>query len=126
MPDPNLWVIEPPEVLSFDALVIKFDRPFDHQLLQSGITVLDDSGQLIQGTVLIVDNEMTWRFEPDNKWSVESIQIAIDAHLEDVAGNNFRELLDHSVESEVKGFDVKRYNIKLRKDGHTKSHTKSQ
>ena len=33
LPDPNAWTIEPPSILSRDPILIKFDRPFDHQLL---------------------------------------------------------------------------------------------
>ena len=100
LPDPALWKILSPAHLSHDPLLIEFDRPFDHALLHSSIWVTDDSGRAITGKISIENQERTWRFNRNGRWNNARIQIAIKNQLEDVAGNNFVELLDHSVAAE--------------------------
>lgn len=97
LPDPAQWKIALPNNLTGDPLVIEFERPYDHELLLSGISVLDDNGKPVVGEVTIENNEHTWRFDPHDTWRHSRIQIAINTQLEDVAGNNFIELLDHAV-----------------------------
>jgi len=100
-PDVNLWSMKLPRSSTSDQLVIEFDRSFDYELLQSGIVVLDEDGQIIPGTVTIEQGESNWRFTPNELWKSKQVQIVIDSRLEDVAGNNFRELLDHSANTEM-------------------------
>lgn len=114
LPDTNSWAIVPPEVLTREPLLIEFDRPFDYQLVESSITVLDKAGQLIPGAVSIERHEKTWRFEPQNVWKEKLIQIVVDARLEDVAGNNFKDLLDHSVKTETKSIDQQVFTVELK------------
>lgn len=99
LPDPNLWTIVAPKKRSNDPLVVEFDRPFDHALLQNRMSVLDEGGRPISGAVSIENQETTWRFEPKGAWRHSQIQIVIDTELEDVAGNNFIDLLDHSLDT---------------------------
>ena len=99
LPSTALWSIAPPRAQSVDALVIEFDRQFDHQLSQSSIRILDTNGRFIPGKVSVENYEKTWRFEPQSKWRNEKVLIVVDARFEDIAGNNFRDLLDHSVGS---------------------------
>ena len=115
LPDAKLWTVQSPEIKTLNPLVIKFDRPFDHQLAQGGIKVLDEDGNLIVGSVSIEDNEKTWRFQPENEWKGTSIQLVVDARLEDVAGNNFKDLLDHSVNTDVKSIIQIRFEVELNK-----------
>ncbi len=100
LPDVDLWQIEPPMRGTQTPLVIYFDRPFDFQQVPSAILVRDSNGQPISGTVSLENHERVWRFEPDAAWSTSLIHIEIDPQLEDVAGNNFRELLDHALGTE--------------------------
>lgn len=101
LPDPDRWTIKPPRISTRDPLVIEFDRSFDHELLKSGITVLDNVGRPIQGAISISTQEKTWRFSRIGEWKYSQVHIVVDTQLEDVAGNNLIELLDHSVGSEV-------------------------
>ena len=114
LPDVKLWTVQSPETKTSNPLVIKFDRPFDHQLVQSAIKVLDDAENIIAGTVSIEDNETTWRFQPKSEWSGASLQLVVDARLEDVAGNNFKDLLDHSVKTELKSYNEIRFSVDLK------------
>ena len=62
----------------------------------------------------IVENEKTWRFHPEKKWNSNSIELLIDANLEDVAGNNFKDLLDHSIETKIKKVNTIKYTVELK------------
>ena len=101
IPDPENWTIVSPKYMSSEPLLIEFDRPFDSELLLSGITVLDENGQAIAGVISLEKNERAWRFDRKGLWQNSQIQIAVDPLLEDVAGNNFFELLDHSLGAPV-------------------------
>lgn len=96
LPDTKHWQIQPIRGRTHDPLLIEFDRPFDHQSAQHSITVHDEHGQLIEGEVSVLNNEKTWRFSPYQRWKNRQIKIYVDPRLEDVAGNNFIDLLDHS------------------------------
>ncbi len=113
LPDTELWQFLRPAVSTRDPLVISFDRPFDHQLAQSAITVLDADGNVVAGTVSVENHEKNWRFTPDAPWQTMAIRIVVDARFEDVAGNNFRELLDHSAETKVADIDQKTVHLNL-------------
>ena len=101
LPDPALWSITPPAQLTRDPLIIEFDRPFDHELIQHAISVFDRSGKPIPGMISVENQETLWRFDRKGVWGDSPITLVIDAQLEDVAGNNLTELLDHPVGSDV-------------------------
>lgn len=102
LPDVDQWVITAPALGTYSALEIKFDRPFDHQLLHTDIKVVSESGSIIPGEIVVSSQETEWRFQPNKSWVSERITVVVDSELEDVAGNNFRDLLDHSIETETK------------------------
>ena len=102
LPNSENWEITAPAIRTKDTLEIQFDRPFDHQLLHKDIKVFSAAGEEIQGEVLIRNHETEWHFRPNEAWVNERIHIVVDSELEDVAGNNFRDLLDHSIETETR------------------------
>lgn len=97
LPNTALWQITAPRQGTKDALTIGFDRPFDHVLAPDSITIANDQGQSIAGTVKVTRQETHWRFLPDKPWTGNRITLVVDPRLEDVAGNNFRDLLDHDL-----------------------------
>ncbi len=101
LPNSGNWIITAPAIRSKDTLTIKFDRPFDHQLLHKDIKVVSIAGEKIKGKSLIGHHETEWHFKPNEAWMDEQIYIVVDGELEDVAGNNFQDLLDHSVTTET-------------------------
>lgn len=105
LPDTDLWHVTQPAALTRDPLMIAFDRPFDHQLAQASIRVFGPDGQVLPGATTLTDFERTWCFTPDDPWPPDTIQIIVDARLEDVAGNNFRDLMDHAVEVTPRDID---------------------
>ena len=94
-PDAALWRSNSPCKGTNEPLEINFDRPFDRHLLTSKLRVIDNSGHRIEGDIEVRDSEKTWRFIPNQLWSGTELQLAADIALEDVAGNNFVDLLDH-------------------------------
>ena len=113
LPDTNLWQFQRPRIATRDPLVIEFDRPFDLLLAQTAITVLDQEEQVVPGTVSVENFERRWRFQPEKVWTTETVLIVVDARLEDVAGNNLRELLDRYVDADVGSIDQKTIALDL-------------
>ncbi len=101
LPNPEQWDVSSPGMITREPLVITFDRPFDQLGLATAITLLDSDGRIIDGQVQIERNQTQWRFEPRNPWTGGHIEVVVDAQLEDVAGNNFRDLLDHALGTEA-------------------------
>ena len=102
LPNIDQWDITVPGWRTQDVIAIRFDRPFDYELLLKDIRVLSEDGQKINGEIHIGNHEYEWRFVPDHPWRAENILIVVNSELEDVAGNNFKELLDHKVDTETK------------------------
>lgn len=94
-PDTSLWHSTTPCLGTLDPLVVSFDRPFDRHLLERDIRVVGDNGSPLGGTILAGDEERSWSFTPHQPWPTEDLRLVANPELEDVAGNNFRDLLDH-------------------------------
>ena len=112
-PSTEAWSISAPRAASRDALVLTFDRPFDRIQLEHSLVVRDADGNRIKGTVEIMRHETAWRFVPFEKWGVGDVTIVVDARLEDVAGNNFRETLDHALGSAPREIEQIRLAVPL-------------
>lgn len=112
-PEPSAWTVTAPAVHSLDPLIIHFDRPFDSVQVGHSITVLSSGGQVLLGSVKLSNDSRTWRFTPVAPWSGDQIELVIDARLEDVAGNNFRDVLDHPVGSHPLDIDEVVVPVKL-------------
>lgn len=95
LPDVELWQAASPCLGSREPLSIIFDRQFDRHLLIREIRLIADDGRAIDGSIDVGDGEQSWSFTPTEIWSQEEIQLVVSPELEDVAANNFRDLLDH-------------------------------
>ena len=102
LPDVKHWRVTTACIGSRDTLKIAFDRPFDRHLLTQHIRVASKDGHPIEGSIEIGSGERLWTFKPNANWPTDHIQINVDPRLEDVAANNFHDLLDH-VASETSG-----------------------
>ena len=91
------WVIIKPKYNTKDNITIEFDRIMDHALLQSMIEVRNENHSLVEGRWEIFANENQIQFIPIQKWSRGKYRIRLDTRLEDVAGNNLQNLLDHNI-----------------------------
>lgn len=98
-PDVERWNWRPPRPRTRETLKVVFDRPLDRHRLSSAICVVSGDGNAIDGRSRIGENETSWSFTPNEPWTTGDGRITIDDTLEDVAGNNFRELLDRDISS---------------------------
>ena len=112
VPDPSKWQMTLPSANSFEELTIEFMRPFDHALLRRMFEVSDDEGNVVVGTITVDKMETRWRFRPTNPWQHGDYVVAVDATLEDLAGNNLQGLLDRPVDDELSG--AASINLRLR------------
>jgi len=96
-PNVGRWRWRPLRPGTREALRIGFDRPFDRHLLEHALHVVVGDGQPVDGTPHPGDYETSWSFTPDEPWTTGDVRIVVDDALEDVAGSNFRELLDRDV-----------------------------
>jgi hypothetical protein len=85
-PDPSRWRITPPAAGSTRPLVIDFDEPLDHAMLQHVISVAGD--HVLAGKVEVTEHERRWSFTPGSPWQPGRYLLAIDPNLEDAAGNS--------------------------------------
>ena len=90
------WRVNKPRKNSYDALSIHFDRIIDHALIQSMIKIVNEKENPINGHWEIIEEERSIIFIPKVKWKKGNYKIIIDSRLEDVAGNNLQNLLDHN------------------------------
>ena len=100
-PDAGLWRSNSPCMGTSEPLEITFDRSFDRHLLTSKLRVIAKTGHQIEGDIEVRDGERTWRFIPNQPWSGTDLQLAAETSLEDIAGNNFLDLLDHITSDQV-------------------------
>ena len=100
-PDAGLWRSNSPCMGTSEPLEITFDRSFDRHLLTSKLRVIAKTGHQIEGDIEVRDGERSWRFIPNQPWSGTDLQLAAEISLEDVAGNNFLDLLDHISSDQV-------------------------
>jgi hypothetical protein len=96
-PEIDQWSWTSPRPGTREPLAVTFDRPFDRHLLPDAIHVVAGDGQRIDGKPRIGRNETSWSFIPDEPWSAGEVRVTVEDSLEDVAGNNFVELLDRDI-----------------------------
>lgn len=96
-PNVKFWQSNSPCIGTKEPLTITFDRPFDRHLLGKHIHIATGDGQLVSGLVRVGVDERSWSFAPREIWTDNKLQVVADTELEDVAGNNFRDLLDQTV-----------------------------
>ena len=94
-PDANLWTLNNPCAGTRVPLIVEFDRPFDRHLLGQSLKIETDAGAMIKGHVDVTKQERQVRFAPHEPWPATGLRLIADPTLEDVAGNNFLDLLDH-------------------------------
>jgi hypothetical protein len=95
--DPAGWSWRPPAAGSVEALIIRFDRPLDHALLEHCLSVGDAGGAPLAGTVTIGPGEQSWRFAPASPWKPGRHVLTVDARLEDLAGNSVGRVFDRDL-----------------------------
>ena len=107
-PSINLWDIRRPQVGSLDPLQIVFPESVDVMSLFHRLTISNDNGDKLEGTVEIGSNEKQWMFTPLEYWGEGKYTIYINARFADPSGNNLNGLFDHRTGS-----------LKYEKEGET-------
>lgn len=100
--DPSAWNVAPPTAGSRDALVVRFDRPLDHALLEHCLAVVPRGpsgalGESLPGSIEIAIGERSWQFTPSDAWTPGAYELAVDTKLEDLAGNSVARVFDRDL-----------------------------
>jgi hypothetical protein len=82
------WKIQPPRAETAEPLAIAFPEPMDHALAQRVIRVTAGSGEGVDGTITMVEQERVWNFIPAQTWRHGSYALIVQTTIEDLAGNN--------------------------------------
>ena len=80
-----------------DPLVVTFERPLDHGLLQHCLEVVDAEGNVVAGRTWTSGAEQSWEFTPDEPWKERAHRLTVDPMLEDLAGNSLRRVFDRDL-----------------------------
>ena len=99
--DPGSWHCRVPASGSMEPLVVDFDRPLDHAMLQHSLWVCDEDGAPLAGRVSVGQYERTWSLRPDKPWQEGRHQLMVDAALEDLAGNSLSRVFDRDIMEDV-------------------------
>jgi hypothetical protein len=109
--EPKSWKIRPPSGGSRDPLVVVFPKPLDHAMLERVVTVTDESGHPLEGTIAVTKKETHWSFTPKQPWQAGRYHLTADSALEDMAGNSigrpFEVDVFHPIQRQVKSETVK-------------------
>ena len=95
--DPHAWRLTAPAARSREPLLVEFDRPLDHGLLQHCLSVQDGDGRTIEGAGETGNGDGSWRFAPDAPWQTGEYRLVVEPRLEDVAGNSPARVFDRDV-----------------------------
>jgi hypothetical protein len=87
-PDPARWRITPPVAGTKQSLVVDFDEPLDHGMLQHVLSVQDGAGREVAGKVVVGEHERRWALTPESPWRAGGYFLTAETILEDVAGNS--------------------------------------
>ena len=100
-PDPKAWGITLPRSGTKQPLMVRFADTLDRATVASGLTLLDPRGDELAGTAEATPDGSGWRFVPDRPWMAGTYQVAVDADLEDLAGNSIRRPFEVDVQRDV-------------------------
>lgn len=82
------WTLDAPAAQGVNPLTVKFPRSLDHALLHGLLTVTDEKGTRVAGSVRVTDEETVWQFTPAKPWKAGNYRLVVDKTLEDLAGNS--------------------------------------
>ena len=71
-----------------DPLVIEFNEPLDHALLERVLTVANAAGEEVLGEITSRPSRNPLAFYPEKPWSAGKHELVVAGILEDLAGNS--------------------------------------
>ncbi len=95
--DPTTWRLTAPNSGSQAPLLVEFDRPLDHGLLQHCLSVQDQAGRNVGGLAGIGEGERSWHFTPAAPWQSGEYRLVVEPRLEDITGNSPARVFDRDV-----------------------------
>ena len=102
-PQVSQWQLKAPEALTQKPLTIHVDSRMDHALVQRYIFIKHKSKGEVNGTFSLNKDDQTIQFTPASPWLPGNYVIHIDTRLEDLAGNNLRQLFDVDMQQQKAG-----------------------
>jgi hypothetical protein len=91
---PSAWKLSVPQLRTRETLRVEIGVPIDHAMALRCISVRDDQGRHVAGSVALSDGETVWEFTPEMSWKAERCWLVADSELEDNAGNNTESALE--------------------------------
>lgn len=113
-PDPMNWIIDVPKRGTKGPLKINFDENLDPILALESIKLLIEDIEL-SGSLKLSSSGNGILFSPNDFWKAGNYQILINPILEDLAGNNLKDLFDSDIRIPIqkkKIVDMLEFNIK--------------
>jgi hypothetical protein len=95
--EPAEWDVGAPAAGTRDPMVVRFDRPLDHALLQRCLAVADADGARQSGRIVVPMGERSWEFTPLEDWQDARYSLVVDTMLEDLAGNSIARVFDRDL-----------------------------
>jgi hypothetical protein len=95
--DPGRWAWHPPAAGSTGPMVVEFDRPLDHALLEHSLEVVGPGASPLAGRATVGPGERSWRFAPGRPWRSGRHALRVDTRLEDLAGNSVARVFDRDL-----------------------------
>jgi len=96
-PDIKLWEIVSPETSTND-LIMHSNEPLDYGSVLGSIIILDADNKEVFGNWKFTNNEKTLIFKPTDIWSKGKYRIFFNTRIEDLAGNNLKQLFDNKID----------------------------
>lgn len=96
-PSPADWNLITPNIGTRTALTVVLDGPVDHLSLAYRLRVIGPDGAVVPGRIGLGKAETLWKFTPKTPWRTGTYELAIDAQLEDLAGNRPGVLFDQPI-----------------------------
>jgi Bacterial Ig-like domain len=107
-PSPERWKIETPKAGTQSVVMLTFNEPMDHAMLQRVLTVRDSRGKAVEGKVDIANQETQWLFTPNKQWNRGTYAIEIATNLEDLCGNSIARPFETALQTDVASVEAPR------------------
>lgn len=98
-PDPDRWIFSAPQKETIKPLAVNLGDALDYFLLKETISISDEKGSPVKGTIKVMNKEKAVQFIPSQAWASGAYTFRIETRLEDLAGNNINRPFDRDVTS---------------------------
>jgi len=96
-PKVERWTLSHPKQGTVQPLEVNMREALDYILLQNTLQVVDNKGNLIDGSFQVSKKENGVLFMPVKPWTAQVYKLQVESRLEDLAGNNLNRLFDRDI-----------------------------